>query len=151
MKTLGFATTLTLPPLDCVKTRLQVNNGRGIDFIQNFYVVIKNTYKEGGFKSFYQGLTPAVLGSVTSWSVYFACYENAKNRYKSLLCTQQLNGFYNLISSLEAGIIGSTITCPLWFLKTRLQLQNRLCLVLLAFCFTSRCLDMCLIRASSMQ
>lgn len=125
----GFATTITLHPLDCVKTRLQVNQGRGINFLSNFFRVVRVTYQEGGVRAFYQGLSPAVLGSVTSWSIYFACYENAKNRYKRLLDTNRLNGFYNLISSLEAGIIGSTATCPLWFLKTRLQLQNRLCLV----------------------
>ena len=125
----GFATTITLHPLDCVKTRLQVNQGRGINFISNFFKVVRVTYQEGGVRAFYQGLSPAVLGSVTSWSIYFACYENAKNRYKRLLDTNRLNGFYNLISSLEAGIIGSTATCPLWFLKTRLQLQNRLCLM----------------------
>ena len=126
---LGFVTTICLHPLDCVKTRLQVNSEAGYNFMKNFAVVTKNTYKEGGLRDFYQGITPAVIGSITSWSVYFAFYENAKNRYKRFLDVSELNGFFNMISSLEAGLIGSTITCPLWFLKTRLQLQSRMCMV----------------------
>lgn len=127
---LGFVTTICLHPLDFTKTRLQVNSETGYNFMRNFVVVMKNAYKEGGLGVFYQGITPAVIGSVTSWSVYFAFYENAKNRYKRYLNVEQLNGFYNMISSLEAGVIGSTISCPLWFLKTRLQLQSRLSKVL---------------------
>ena len=126
LKGLGFMTTICLHPLDFIKTRLQVHSETGYNFMKNFWVIMKTAYREGGLRVFYQGITPAVIGSVTSWSVYFAFYENAKNRYKRLLCVDQLNGFYNMISSLEAGVIGSTITCPLWFLKTRLQLQSRL-------------------------
>ncbi|KAK8821703.1 hypothetical protein WA556_002150 [Blastocystis sp. ATCC 50177/Nand II] len=116
LKGLGFMTTICLHPLDFIKTRLQVNSETGYNFMKNFWVIMKTAYREGGLRVFYQGITPAVIGSVTSWSVYFAFYENAKNRYKRLLCVDQLN----------AGVIGSTITCPLWFLKTRLQLQSRL-------------------------
>ena len=126
---LGFATTVVLHPLDLVKTRLQVNDTRGFNFVKNFFVVIKKTYKEEGLKAFYQGISPAILGSVVSWSIYFSFYENAKNRYKQQQHVSELNGFYNMISSLEAGIIGNLITCPIWFLKTRLQLQNRACMV----------------------
>lgn len=119
-------TTITLHPLDLVKTRLQVYNTCNKNVLANLCVVIKNTYKVEGLKAFYQGVTPAIIGSVTSWSIYFSVYENAKNRYKQWLQVDDLKGFYNMISSLEAGIVGSTITCPFWFLKTRLQLQNRL-------------------------
>ncbi|KAK8790201.1 hypothetical protein WA538_001415 [Blastocystis sp. DL] len=125
----GFVTTVVLHPLDLVKTRLQVYTVKDYNFLKNFAVVIKNTYKESGLRAFYQGISPAVLGSVMSWSIYFGVYENAKNRYRRRLGVSQLNGFYNMISSLEAGVIGSTITCPVWFLKTRLQLQNRLSLM----------------------
>lgn len=123
---IGFTTTIILHPLDLLKTRLQVNNGTEMNVFKNFYVVAKDTYKVEGIRAFYQGITPAILGSVVSWSIYFAFYENAKNRYKRMLNTTQLSGFYNMISSLEAGMIGSTLACPIWFLKTRLQLQNRM-------------------------
>ena len=141
IKFLGFATTIVLHPLDLVKTRLQVSSVKDYNFLKNFYVVIRNTYKEEGLRAFYQGISPAIIGSVLSWSIYFGAYENAKNRYKRRLDVSQLNGFYNMISSLEAGIIGSTVACPVWFLKTRLQLQNRLCMVHESSCFNSRCLD----------
>lgn len=97
-----------------------------MNIFKNFYVVAKDTYQIEGLRAFYQGISPAILGSVLSWSLYFSFYENAKNRYKRMLDVKQLNGFYNMISSLEAGMIGSTVTCPVWFLKTRLQLQNRM-------------------------
>ena len=132
--TIGFVTTVVLHPLDLVKTRLQVYTVKDYNFLKNFAVVIKSTYKESGLRAFYQGISPAVLGSVMSWSIYFGVYENAKNRYRRRLGVSQLNGFYNMISSLEAGVIGSTITCPVWFLKTRLQLQNRLSLVRIVEC-----------------
>lgn len=97
-----------------------------MNVFKNFYVVAKDTYQLEGLRAFYQGISPAILGSVLSWSLYFSFYENAKNRYKRILDVKQLSGFYNMISSLEAGMIGSTIACPVWFLKTRLQLQNRM-------------------------
>ena len=96
---IGFTTTLILHPLDLLKTRLQVNNGTEMNVFKNFYVVAKDTYKVEGIRAFYQGITPAILGSVVSWSIYFAFYENAKNRYKRMLNTTQLSGFYNMISS----------------------------------------------------
>ena len=148
IKFLGFATTIVLHPLDLVKTRLQVSSVKDYNFLKNFYVVIRNTYREEGLRAFYQVISPAIIGSVLSWSIYFGAYENAKNRYKRRLDVSQLNGFYNMISSLEAGIIGSTVACPVWFLKTRLQLQNRLCMVHELSCFNSRCLDINLTKES---
>ena len=101
-------------------------NGTGVNVFKNFYRVAKDTYRLEGIRAFYQGISPAVLGSVVSWSIYFSFYENAKNRYKRRLNMTSLSGIYNMLSSLEAGMIGSCITCPIWFLKTRLQLQNRM-------------------------
>ena len=101
-----------------------------MNVFKNFYVVAKDTYKVEGIRAFYQGISPALFGSVISWSIYFSFYENAKNRYKKMLNVNQLGGFYNMLSSIEAGVIGNCVTCPIWFLKTRLQLQNRMSKVL---------------------
>ncbi|KAK8791883.1 hypothetical protein WA158_005260 [Blastocystis sp. Blastoise] len=123
--TSGAMPTILLYPLDLIRTRMQVNNTVYKSWVTPFCNTIKEIYTERGIKTFYQGITPSLIGSVASWGCYFTFYENAKTRYRKISHTENLNTFYNFLSATEAGIIGSVITAPIWVIKTRMQLQQK--------------------------
>ncbi|GMN29306.1 hypothetical protein TIFTF001_002389 [Ficus carica] len=121
----GFATVATMHPLDVVRTRFQVNDGR----VSNL-----PTYKNTAHAIFtiarsearlYAGFSPAVVGSTVSWALYFFFYDRAKQRY-SRNREEKLSPGHHLASAAEAGALVCLCTNPIWLVKTRLQLQNPL-------------------------
>lgn len=97
----GIVSTLTLHPLDLLKTRLQGTffplshslffsnsneNCCTVDSISRTRVVGSSTRllahiyaREGGIAAFYRGLTPNIIGNSTSWAAYFLFYGNIKH------------------------------------------------------------------------
>ncbi|KAF8049654.1 hypothetical protein N665_2159s0005 [Sinapis alba] len=126
----GFATVAAMHPLDVVRTRFQVNDGRGFSALPTY----KNTAhalfsiaRLEGLRGVYAGFFPAVIGSTLSWSLYFFFYGRAKQRYARgrddhKLLTPPLH----LASAAEAGALVCLCTNPIWLVKTRLQLQTPL-------------------------
>lgn len=95
--TAGVVSTLTLHPLDLIKTRLQstyhplpftncADMWRIVDRVTRHRVgsslrIISEIYRtEGGIRALYRGLTPNIIGNSTSWSLYFLFYGNIKER-----------------------------------------------------------------------
>lgn len=95
----GIVSTLTLHPLDLIKTRLQgpplpvpfpplpsnpSNKTETVDSISRTRVgsstrLIRSIYvREGGIAAFYRGLTPNIIGNSSSWAAYFLFYGNIK-------------------------------------------------------------------------
>ncbi|XVF15825.1 hypothetical protein REPUB_Repub09cG0189800 [Reevesia pubescens] len=121
----GFATVATMYPLDIVRTRFQVNDGRVTNFptYKNTAHAIFTITRLEGLKGLYAGFFPAVLGSTVSWSLYFFFYGRAKQRY-SKNRDEKLSPGLHLASAAEAGALVSLCTNPIWLIKTRLQLQT---------------------------
>ncbi|PIA55884.1 hypothetical protein AQUCO_00700303v1 [Aquilegia coerulea] len=121
----GFATVASLHPLDVVRTRFQVNDGRltNVPLYKNTANAIYTIARTEGFRGIYAGFYPAVLGSTVSWSLYFFFYGRAKNRY-SKGGEKKLSPGFHLLSAAEAGALVSLFTNPVWLVKTRLQLQT---------------------------
>ncbi|KAF4347058.1 hypothetical protein G4B88_026261 [Cannabis sativa] len=115
----GFATVAAMHPLDVVRTRFQVNDGR----VSNL-PTYKNTV-HAGLRGLYAGFSPAVIGSTISWGLYFFFYDRAKQRY-SRNREGKLSPGLHLASAGEAGGLVCLCTNPIWLIKTRLQLQNPL-------------------------
>ncbi|XP_068650185.1 folate transporter 1, chloroplastic isoform X2 [Aristolochia californica] len=124
----GFATVAVLHPLDVVRTRFQVNDGRlmNLPIYKNTGHAIVTITRAEGLKGLYAGFSPAVLGSTVSWGLYFFFYNRAKSRYLRRTEKQQLSPGLHLISAAEAGALVSLFTNPIWLVKTRLQLQTPL-------------------------
>ncbi|KAK8663960.1 hypothetical protein V6N13_083765 [Hibiscus sabdariffa] len=122
----GFATVAAMYPLDIVRTRFQVNDGRVTNFptYKNTAHAIFTISRLEGLKGLYAGFLPAVLGSTVSWGLYFF-YGRAKQRY-SKNKEEKLSSGLHLASAAEAGALVSLCTNPIWLIKTRLQLQNPL-------------------------
>ncbi|KAA3479616.1 folate transporter 1, chloroplastic isoform X2 [Gossypium australe] len=123
----GFATVAAMYPLDIVRTRFQVNDGRVTNFpaYKNTAHAIFTITRLEGLKGLYAGFFPAVLGSTVSWGLYFFFYGRAKQRY-SKNREEKLSSGHHLASAAEAGALVSLCTNPIWLIKTRLQLQNPL-------------------------
>ncbi|XP_054824089.1 folate transporter 1, chloroplastic isoform X1 [Prosopis cineraria] len=123
----GFATVAVMHPLDVVRTRFQVNDGRVplVPSYKNTAHAIFTIARSEGLRGLYAGLLPAVLGSTISWSLYFYFYDKAKQRYARNR-EEKLSPGYHLASAAEAGTLVCLCTNPVWLVKTRMQLQTPL-------------------------
>ncbi|XP_059435744.1 folate transporter 1, chloroplastic isoform X2 [Corylus avellana] len=123
----GFATVAVMHPLDVVRTRFQVNDGRvsNLPSYKNTANAIFTIARLEGLRGLYAGFYPAVLGSTVSWGLYFFFYDRAKQRY-SKNKGEKLSPGEHLASAAEAGALVCFCTNPIWLVKTRLQLQTPL-------------------------
>ena len=128
----GVVTTVSLHPLDLVKTRFQVHEGaigrtHGMKArYRSTFHAFRSIVSKEGVRAVYQGLGPATFGSGTSWGLYFFFYESAKKQNKWMLETNNFwsnKTFVNLCSSTQAGVTTVFCTNPIWLVKTRMQLQ----------------------------
>ncbi|KAG2284665.1 hypothetical protein Bca52824_055885 [Brassica carinata] len=120
----GFATVAAMHPLDVVRTRFQVNDGRGLSALPTY----KNTAhavftiaRLEGLRGLYAGFFPAVIGSTLSWSLYFFFERDTLEAG-----TMRNSPSLHLASAAEAGALVCLCTNPIWLVKTRLQLQTPL-------------------------
>lgn len=138
--TSGMVTTLAAHPLDFIKLRLQLdtsNRPQWESFVRIYNHLISISSTNSGSLSFskltrnlYRGLGPNLIGSTTSWGMYFAFYR----QYKNIILG--MNGFPNdsyanlkswhyLTSAFAAGWSTSIITNPIWVIKTRMISTDR--------------------------
>jgi len=87
---------------------------------QVFSYIVHIVHTEG-FTALYKGLVPNLMGIAPSRAIYFSIYSNVKH----FLCNTSLSHspWTHMLSALSASWSVSTITNPIWFLKTRLQLD----------------------------
>ncbi|KAL5063731.1 hypothetical protein RYX36_025468 [Vicia faba] len=123
----GFATVAVMHPLDVVRTRFQVNDGRvsHLPSYKNTAHAIFTITRTEGLRGLYAGFLPGVLGSTISWGLYFFFYDKAKQRYARSR-EEKLSPGFHLASAAEAGALVCLCTNPVWLVKTRLQLQTPL-------------------------
>ncbi|XP_078159462.1 folate transporter 1 isoform X3 [Carex rostrata] len=111
----GFTTVASLHPLDVIRTRFQVSDGRGSSVPQynNTAHAIFSIARYEGVRGLYAGFYPAVFGSTVSWGLYFFFYNRAKQRYSSRR-DDQLSPAYHLVSAAEAGALFYRARTRLW-------------------------------------
>lgn len=121
----GVTSTLILHPLDVIKIRFAVNDGR-LQTIPKYNGIINaftKIYRQEGFRGLYQGVTPNVWGAGASWGLYFMFYNSLKNWFKEGNANTNLGASTHLMLASGSGLITLFITNPLWVAKTRLCLQ----------------------------
>ncbi|KAK9062020.1 hypothetical protein SSX86_019204 [Deinandra increscens subsp. villosa] len=120
----GLATVTFSHPLDVVRTRFQVYDGRNPNLpnYKNTPHALFTIARSEGLRGLYAGFFPAVLGSTISWGLYFYFYNSAKQRY--IKNQDETGPHIHLASAAEAGGLVSLLTNPVWVVKTRLQLQT---------------------------
>ncbi|KAI5055932.1 hypothetical protein GOP47_0029453 [Adiantum capillus-veneris] len=121
----GFTTVAVLHPLDVVRTRFQVYDGRdaSVPKYKSTINALLTIARSEGLKGLYAGFFPAVLGSSISWGMYFYFYNTAKS-WNVRWTGKELGAGLHLISAAEAGALVCLATNPFWLVKTRLQLQS---------------------------
>uniref|UniRef100_A0A803L6Y4 Folate transporter 1, chloroplastic n=1 Tax=Chenopodium quinoa TaxID=63459 RepID=A0A803L6Y4_CHEQI len=104
----GFATVAIMHPLDVVRTRFQVNDGRisNLPSYKNTPNAIFTIARSEGSRGLYAGFTPAVIGSSISWGLFFFFYSRAKKRY-SRDEEDKLSPGHHLAAAAEAGALVS--------------------------------------------
>lgn len=137
-------------PLEVVKTRLQssvvnlhiapatsytttpgpgctasVRSLRASSISNHFFLVrfIRHIVETEGTKALFKGLGPNLVGVAPSRAIYFCTYSFAKR-----ICNEHFpspdSPPVHICSAAAAGFASSTATNPIWFVKTRLQLDQ---------------------------
>ena len=100
-------------PVCTLKTRYQTAN-------KSIRETLLSLAKEEGFRAFYKGIFPAVIGQTYSTSSKYFFYRYLDNRL-------QATGHKNVdrvVNSVAGGILATTITHPLDVLKVRMQVAG---------------------------
>lgn len=121
----GLTATLILHPLDVIKIRFAVNDGKTTSTpkysgIANAFLTI---YKQEGLKGLYRGVTPNGWGAATSWGLYFYFYNSIKLNLQNGDKQNVIGPSKHLLAASQAGAITLMFTNPIWVVKTRLCLQ----------------------------
>ncbi|KAK9473963.1 mitochondrial carrier domain-containing protein [Dipodascopsis tothii] len=126
----GVISGVVVCPLDVVKTKLQAQGGfsqHGI-ISEHYYNGLRGTistiWRTEGFKGFYRGVVPIVLGYLPTWMVYFTIYEEAKRLLGQNKVFQDHPSVAHIVAALCAGSASTTVTNPIWVVKTRLMTQS---------------------------
>ncbi|XP_029039335.1 mitochondrial folate transporter/carrier isoform X1 [Osmia bicornis bicornis] len=121
----GVVSTLTLHPLDLLKTRFAVSDGHS-DRSKEYKSLLgasKQILKTEGVGGLYKGIVPNVIGSGSAWGCYFLFYNTIKSKIQGGDVEKALGPLMHMCAAAEAGILTLIITNPLWVVKTRLCLQ----------------------------
>ncbi|OIW29516.1 mitochondrial carrier [Coniochaeta ligniaria NRRL 30616] len=145
----GSIATLTVHPLDIVKTRMQIHrSSTSPSKPLTTLSLLRSLATSPGqhpLRSLYRGLTPNLIGNASSWASFFFFKSRAERALASLKAGQQgLPSFTSeeggttpadvsvlltpadfFLASLFAGAATQLITNPIWVLKTRILSSDR--------------------------
>jgi len=121
----GVISTLVLHPLDLLKIRFAVDDGKLANrpHYNGLGHAFTSIFKQEGFKGLYKGVTPNVAGAGTSWGLYFLFYNTVKTDMQGGDTKMPLTPGMHMLAAAEAGILTLAMTNPIWVVKTRLCLQ----------------------------
>ncbi|XP_003746649.1 solute carrier family 25 member 36-A [Galendromus occidentalis] len=146
----GTVGAIVTCPLEVVKTRLQssvshFNLSGPPSIVNRFYSLalgasepplnaqnsqlgiwrcLRYIVETEGARALFKGLGPNLVGVAPSRAIYFATYSNSKNFLTDTLPPDAPVSVTHILSAAAAGFVSCTITNPVWFVKTRLQLDE---------------------------
>ncbi|KAI8365404.1 mitochondrial carrier domain-containing protein [Radiomyces spectabilis] len=124
----GIVSSIVTCPLDVVKTRLQ-NQGKAEPGSKAMYKgtlgTLSRTWNEEGIRGLYRGLGPTILGYLPTWAIYFTAYDYFKIRWAHI-GENNREWMLHIASAMSAGAISTSLTNPLWVIKTRFMTQSEL-------------------------
>nr|CAD7455042.1 unnamed protein product [Timema tahoe] len=120
----GVASTVLLHPLDLIKVRLAVNDGRTTTpQYRSLWNAATTIFRQDGVRGLYRGVTPNVCGAGSSWGLYFLFYNATKTWVQGGNTKKALSPETHMLAASQAGILTLAVTNPIWVVKTRLCLQ----------------------------
>lgn len=131
----GTVGAVVTNPLEVIKTRMQSSQYQlatravkvhGIwPHIKGTLEVGSNLYRKEGIRALWKGMLPTVVGVMPSRAIYFSTYAQSKIFLNSVLKGDSKDSsLVHLGSAINAGVVTSTITNPIWLVKTKMQLQG---------------------------
>ena len=103
-------------PLEVIKTQLQSSTSAKCHPSDIF----KKILDTDGIQGFWRGLPPTLVGIIPSRSAYFYSYQKMKTFLNPSL--PEGSPTNSLIAGYTAGIVGNTLTNPIWMVRTRMQI-----------------------------
>lgn len=142
------AATLTAP-LDVLKTRLQSDfyqaqlaqsrHAKGISphahlsplrsgllHFRETFQILGSVHRVEGWRALFKGLGPNLIGVVPARSINFYVVGNGKRIIANYGNNGREDAWVVLCAAAIAGIVTSTVTNPIWLIKTRLQLDKNM-------------------------
>jgi solute carrier family 25 folate transporter 32 len=119
----GVISTTACSPLDVAKTRMQVQSALGQRKYQGLVQSLRTIYFEEGAVGWYRGLVPSLCSVCVFWSVYFPCYDLAKERIAAASGASESSSLVHMGGAAASGLLTDVLTNPLWVVRTRLATQ----------------------------
>ncbi|XP_074857888.1 solute carrier family 25 member 33-like [Carettochelys insculpta] len=126
VKTRLQSSSLALRPLCLPEVQLQGLNGglvRPSLPSPGVFQLMRAILEKEGISSLFRGLGPNLVGVAPSRAIYFAAYAGAKEKLNAVFVPESKK--VHVLSAICAGITSSTLTNPIWLVKTRMQLEAR--------------------------
>lgn len=134
----GLVSSIATCPLDVVKTKLQAqhnpstsrnqispslnNISKTAPLYRGIFSSLHRIWLEEGVRGLYRGLGPVLLGYLPTWASYFTIYQHCRHVYGAGQPSTAL--LPNVGAAMTAGAISTTITNPIWVVKTRMMTQS---------------------------
>jgi solute carrier family 25 folate transporter 32 len=131
----GVTSGLVTCPLDVIKTKLQAQGAfrikpqpmgaSGSDVYRGMVGTGRTIIRQDGLRGLYRGLLPMTLGYVPTWGIYMMVYDASKEYFREQGWQDSGRDKYTsyMMSSVFAGACSTTLTNPIWVIKTRLMSQ----------------------------
>ncbi len=127
-------TALLTSPLDVLRTRLQSDFYRSaqtptrlvtrpIQHLHETTQIIRSIHSLEGWRGFFRGLAPSIVGVVPATAIKFYTYGSCKS-FGTTLGYRDDAALLHAQAAVAAGITTATATNPIWLIKTRLQLDK---------------------------
>uniref|UniRef100_A0A182MV82 Mitochondrial carrier protein n=1 Tax=Anopheles culicifacies TaxID=139723 RepID=A0A182MV82_9DIPT len=85
---------------------------------------LKHIVQTEGSRALFKGLGPNIVGVAPSRAIYFCAYSKTKNTLNTVGIIPANSPLVHILSASCAGFVSSTATNPIWFIKTRMQLDS---------------------------
>lgn len=117
----SFSATVTCP-MEVVKTHLQASKGGSEVALtaKGPFSIARNIARVEGFRGFFRGLAPTLIGILPARATYFWAYATTKSNLSARFGESPI---VHMLSAAAAGISSNTLTNPIWLMKSRVQLQ----------------------------
>ncbi|MCJ1483573.1 hypothetical protein MMC06_003741 [Schaereria dolodes] len=119
----GVSEILTMYPLDVVKTRVQLQQGKNLGeegyngMIDCFSKIIKNE----GFSRLYRGITAPILMEAPKRATKFAANDEWGKVYRNVLGASKMDQKLSILTGASAGATEAFVVVPFELVKIRLQ------------------------------
>ncbi|MCJ1273774.1 hypothetical protein MMC21_001567 [Puttea exsequens] len=119
----GVSEILVMYPLDVVKTRVQLQQGKGAgeDSYNGMVDCFRKIVKNEGFSRLYRGITAPILMEAPKRATKFAANDAWGKQYRSMFGISKMNQQLSILTGASAGATEAFVVVPFELVKIRMQ------------------------------